>query len=283
MQFFGGQVFSLPIEKALGKHLVNYYYRPIFVNATEDEEGKFKYHSQKIAGCFRNNVCIDPDQLVKSLRNRLRVISMADEKKTRIEEILSHVKEKDHFVVYCGDGKLFDDDTNEEMRHIRFVKGELDKRGYKPSQFTAKENMAERIELVDEFNKGNITALSAIRCLDEGINIPSIKAALILSSNDDYREFVQRRGRILRKYDGKKNATIYDVIVLPSEDLQAWAKIELRRFLEYAKLAINWDKTENPSEEKLQDILDDLCLRYGLSIEDIDVYDYEEVEEPLDE
>lgn len=283
MQFFGGQVFSLPIEQALGKHLVNYYYRPIFVNATEDEEGKFKYHSQKIAGCFRNNVCIDPDQLVKSLRNRLRVISMADEKKTSIEEILSHVKEKDHFVVYCGDGKLFDDDTNEEMRHIRFVKGELDKRGYKPSQFTAKENMAERIELVDEFNKGNITALSAIRCLDEGINIPSIKAALILSSNDDYREFVQRRGRILRKYDGKKDATIYDVIVLPSVDLQAWAKIELRRFLEYAKLAINWDKTDNPSEEKLQDILDDLCLRYGLSIEDIDVYDYEEVEEPLDE
>ena len=119
--------------------------------------------------------------------------------------------------------------------------------------------------------------------MDEGINIPSIKAALILSSNDDYREFVQRRGRILRKYGGKTNATIYDVIVLPSEDLQAWAKIELRRFLEYAKLAINWDKTERPSEEKLQDILDDLCLRYGLCIEDIDVYDYEEVEEPLDE
>lgn len=283
MQFFGGQVFNLPIEKALGKYLVNYYYRPIFVNSTEDEEGRFKSYSQKIAGCFRNNICIDPDQLVKSLRNRLRVISMAEEKKTHIDEILSQIKEKDHFVVYCGDGKLFNDDTNEEMRHIRFVKGELDKHGYKPSQFTAKENMHERMVLVDEFNKGNITALSAIRCLDEGINIPSIKGALILSSNDDYREFVQRRGRILRKYAGKKDATIYDVIVLPSEDLQAWAKIELRRFLEYAKLALNWEKTESPAEESLKDVLDNLCMRYGLSIDDIDVYDYEEVEEPLDE
>ena len=275
MRYFGGQVFSLPIEQALGKYLVNYYYRPIFVNAVAEEEDKFKFHSQKIAGCFRNGVCIDPDQLVKSLRNRLRVISMAQEKQTRIDEILAHVKEKDHFIVYCGDGKLYDNNTNEELRHIRFVKGELDNHGYKPSQFTAKENMKERMALVEEFNKGNITALSAIRCLDEGINIPSIKSALILSSNDDYREFVQRRGRILRQYGEKTYATIYDVIVLPSEDLQAWAKIELRRFLEYAKLSLNWSE--------LQVMLNDLCSKYSLNIEDIDVYDYEEVEEPLDE
>lgn len=51
---------------------------------------------------------------------------------------------------------------------------------------------------IDQFNRGMIDALVAIRCLDEGVDIPSIKNALILSSNDDYREFVQRRGRILR-------------------------------------------------------------------------------------
>ncbi len=275
MAFFGGQVFSLPIEKALGKFLVNYYYRPIYVDSTEDEESRFRFHSQKIASCFRNNVCINPDLLVKSLRNRLRVISMAEEKVTRIDEIVNHIEDKDHVVVYCGDGKLFDSNSNEEMRHIRFVKGVLDKHGYKPSQFTAKESMSERMALVEEFNKGNITALSAIRCLDEGINIPSIKSALILSSNDDYREFVQRRGRILRKYDNKDTATIYDVIVLPSENLQMWAKIEMRRFLEYAKLALNWDELEPE--------LTSYLVKYGLSIEDIDVYDYEDLEEPLDE
>lgn len=275
MSFFGGQVFSLPIEKALGKHLVNYYYRPIFVHATEDEEEKFKYHSKKIAFCFKNNVCIAPDMLVKSLKNRLRVISMAKEKITRIDEIIDRVSETDHFVVYCGDGKLFDYDTNEEIRHIRFVKGVLDAHGYKPSQFTAKENMQERIAIVKEFNKGNITALSAIRCLDEGINIPSIKSALILSSNDDYREFVQRRGRILRKCNEKENATIYDVIVLPSFSLQAWAKIEFRRFLEYARLSLNWNE--------LKPKLNDYLSRYGLAVEDVDIYDYEDMEESLDE
>ncbi len=275
MAFFGGQVFSLPIEKALGKYLVNYFYRPIFVHSTEDEEDRFSMYTAKIASCFVNNICIDPDTLVKAVHNRLRIISMAEEKRTHIDEIIDNVQEKDHFVVYCGDGKLFDSDANEEIRHISFVKNKLDEHGYKPSQFTAKENMQERMALVSEFNDGNITALSAIRCLDEGINIPSIKSALILSSNDDYREFVQRRGRILRKYNGKENATIYDVIVLPSYDLQAWAKIEFRRFLEYARLSLNWNELEPE--------LNSYLSFYDLNIEDIDVFDYEEMEDALDE
>lgn len=274
MRFFGGQVFNLPIEDALGKFLVNYHYYPIFVRATLDEEERFRYHSKKIISCFKNNVCINKDLLVKSVRNRLRVISMAEEKQTSIHSIIGQVNDHDHVVVYCGDGKLFDNESG-EIRHIRFVKGILDELGYKPSQFTAKENMQERMNLVDQFNKGNITALAAIRCLDEGINIPSIKSALILSSNDDYREFVQRRGRILRQFGDKKYADIYDVIVLPSYELTTWAKIELRRFLEYAHLSLNW--------AELEPVLNGLLNDYGLTIEDIDVYDYEEVEEPLDE
>ena len=83
MAFFGGQVFNLPIEVALERgFLVPYNYYPIYVYATDEEERKFKYHTQKILSCFKNGICINPDQLVKSLRNRLRVISMAEEKRT---------------------------------------------------------------------------------------------------------------------------------------------------------------------------------------------------------
>lgn len=268
MDFFGGEVFHLPIDEALKRgYLVSYYYKPIFVYANEKEEGLFKYYSQKILSCFKDNVCINPDLLVKSLRSRLRVISMVEEKQTRINEILSYVEERDHFVVYCGDGRLFDSDLGEEIRHIQSIKRVLTKADYKSSQFTAQEDMNTRMQLVDAFNKGEISALAAIRCLDEGINIPSIKSALILSSNDDYREFVQRRGRILRTYKDKKYATIYDVVVLPSSESVGWAKIELRRFLEYARLSLNW------SDLKLE--LNRLLEQYGLSIEEIDVYDYE--------
>lgn len=276
MDWFGGQVFNLPIETALERgFLVPYNYYPIYVYATEEEEGKFKYHTQKILSCFKNNKCINPDLLVKSLRNRLRVISMAEEKNTRIDEIINRVSEKDHFVVYCGDGKLFDADSGKELRHIQSIKRVLTAHGFKSSQFTATENMADRIELVDAFNKQEISALAAIRCLDEGINIPSIKSALILSSNDDYREFVQRRGRILRTYKNKEFANIYDVIVLPSYDMQGWAKIELRRFHEYARLALNWAELEVE--------LNDHLGSYGLTIDDVDVFDYEDMEVIIDE
>lgn len=276
MKWFGGQVFNLPIEVALERgFLVPYNYYPIYVSATDDEQGRFKFHTQKILSCFKNNKCINPDLLVKSLRNRLRVISMAQEKSTRIDEIIDSISEKDHFVVYCGDGKLFDSNSGEELRHIQSVKRVLSAHGFKASQFTATENMVTRMELVDSFNKQEISALAAIRCLDEGINIPSIKSALILSSNDDYREFVQRRGRILRTYGDKKFANIYDVVVLPSCDMQGWAKIELRRFLEYARLALNW--------KELEQELDSHLYTYGLDIEDIAVYDYEEAEEIIDE
>ncbi len=276
MRWFGGQVFNLPIESALERgFLVPYNYYPIYVYATDDEESRFKYHTQKIHSCFKNNKCINPDLLVKSLRNRLRIISMAEEKMTHIDEIINSITEKDHFVVYCGDGKLFDSDSGRELRHIQSIKRVLSAHGFKASQFTATENMATRIELVDSFNKQEISSLVAIRCLDEGINIPSIKSALILSSNDDYREFVQRRGRILRLYKGKTYANIYDVIVLPSCDMQGWAKIELRRFHEYARLALNWANLEKELETYLN--------MYNLSIEDIDVYDYEEMEDMIDE
>lgn len=275
MNFFGGQVYSLPIEDALErKFLVPYYYHPMFVYATEDEENKFRLYSKQIISCFKNNVCINPDKLVKALRGRLRVIAMSKEKLDNIEFFIKNMNARDHFIVYCGDGKLFDT-SGEEIRHISFVKKILDNMQYRVSQFTASENMNERMDLVRAFNNGDISALVAIRCLDEGINIPSITGALILSSNDDYREFVQRRGRILRLYKDKECAHIYDVIVLPSAELTQWALIEFRRYREYARLAIN--------SQELLNKMDTEIVAYGISDEDLDVYDYEDMEVDSDE
>lgn len=275
MDFFGGQVFSLSIEDALEKgYLVPYYYYPIFINATEDEEQRFNRESAQIASCFKNGVCIDKDKLAVHLRARLRVISMAEEKIDRILELLKNIKEKDHFIIYCGDGRLHDND-NEEIRHIEFVKQNLSSLGFKSSQFTANETMDERMELVDSFNEGAIDALAAIRCLDEGINIPSIKGAMILSSNDDFREFVQRRGRILRTYKDKKYANIYDIIVLPSYNTPKIAEIEFRRFHEYARLAINKDL--------LMPQLENLTSEYNLVLEDFITQFDEDKEVNLDD
>ena len=268
MNFFGGQVYNLPIEFAIDNgYLVHYNYYPIYVDATYDEEKEFDRYSRLMAGCYRNNKCIDIEGLSRYKRGRLRVISMAQEKRDKIQWILSQIKEEDHFIVYCGDGRLYDENCGDGIRHIQYVKEILSNLGYRVSQFTADENIKERMQLVNAFNKGTIDSMVAIRCLDEGINIPSIKGALLLSSNDDYREFVQRRGRILRTYtdeysgQNKEIANIYDVIVLPSDNMNRFALIELRRFYEYARLADN-------KEECLR-ALEDLAIRYELDIEEI--------------
>ncbi|HHX67355.1 MAG TPA: DEAD/DEAH box helicase family protein, partial [Gallicola sp.] len=277
VEYFGGQVYTLTIDKALEKgFLVQYYYYPLFVHATKNEEVAFTNLTRQIMGCFSpNGQVIDKERLMKLTRARLRVIAMAEEKQLNIGQLLDAVKDKDYFIVYCGDGKV-DDDEDGSIKHYDFVKKHLDEANIRTSQFTATESMAKRMELIDMFNNNEISSLVAIRCLDEGINIPSIRSALILASKDDYREFVQRRGRILRKYPGKKFANIYDVIVLPSADMSNFAKIELRRFYEYARLAIN--------KEEMLLKLNDLLSFYNLSLEeDIILYTETEMEDFLDE
>lgn len=282
LDYFGGEVYNLPIEYAIEKgYLVQYNYHPIYVDATDDDEAKFNYYSKLMASCFRNNVCVDIDNLVKYKRSRLRVISTAEEKTNKIQWILSQVKEKNHFIVYCGDGRIYGelDQEGNDLRQIQYIKNILTDNGYKVCQFTATEKMDERMKIVESFNKGIIDTMVAIRCLDEGINIPSIEGALLLSSNDDYREFVQRRGRILRTYYNrytekeKKIANIYDVIVLPSDSSRQFALIELRRFYEYARLASNNDYC-------MAD-LNDLMSRYGIEQEEFQ--DMEDMEADIDE
>lgn len=282
LNYFGGKVYDLPIEYAIDKgYLVHYNYHPIYVEATESDEERFDYYTKMMSSCYKNNMCIDVESLAKYKRSRLRVISMAEEKISKIQWILSQIEEKDHFIVYCGDGRLYEelDDEGNALRHIQFIKNILTENGYKVCQFTATEKMDERMRIVESFNKGMIDTMVAIRCLDEGINIPSIEGALLLSSNDDYREFVQRRGRILRTYYNmytekeKQTANIYDVIVLPSDSAHSFALIELRRFYEYAKLANNY-------AECMQD-LDDLMSRYGIDQEEF--LEMQDMEADLDE
>lgn len=275
LNWFGGQIVDLPIEKALGKYLVNYEYHPIFVNASAIDEEKFAKATKMMLSAmdFERQIILDEKMFTLGYRGRLRAISMAEEKMERIVEIFSNIEDKDHTIFYCSDGKLWydgkDNKANEikEIRHLEYILKLINNSclpsitNGKASKFTASENVEERMQLIDSFNKGYIEYLVAIRCLDEGINIPSIKSALILSSNDNYREFVQRRGRILRLYPGKEKAHIYDVIVLPSLDNDGFAKIEFRRYYEYGRLALNKDV--------LLDQLDHYLAKYNLTYEDI--------------
>ena len=76
------------------------------------------------------------------------------------------------------------------------IKKSLDMRVHK---FTAEETLDERQEIKHYFEKGLYQVITAIKCLDEGVNIPGIKTAFIMSSSRNPKEFIQRRGRLLRR------------------------------------------------------------------------------------
>jgi superfamily II DNA or RNA helicase len=112
--------------------------------------------------------------------------------------------------------------------------------------YTADTAIEKREELRRQFESGELQGLVAIRCLDEGVDIPAIKTAVILASSGNPRQFIQRRGRILRPHPNKDRATLFDTIVMPPKlDREALEiernilKKELRRFIEFADLADN--------------------------------------------
>ncbi len=86
--------------------------------------------------------------------------------------------------------------------------------------------------------------LVSIRCLDEGVDIPAVSHALILASSQNPRQFIQRRGRVLRTAKGKDLAVIHDAIVVPvnAEDepeQMSLLRAELIRSVEFSKHAVN--------------------------------------------
>lgn len=135
--------------------------------------------------------------------------------------------------------------------------------------FTSQEGKQERMELLSRFGRGDLQGLVAIRCLDEGVDVPATQTAYIMASSTNPREFIQRRGRILRKSPGKDYAYIHDFIVVPSHlsdiDMlhnsifnleRKLMRRELLRFREFAELA------ENSAEATT--VIRDLAKKYRL-------------------
>lgn len=164
----------------------------------------------------------------------------------------------------------------EEARQIDIVADMLgNELGMRVSKFTSEENAQERELLKADFAEGkHLQALVAIRCLDEGVNIPSIRTAFIMASSTNPKEYVQRRGRVLRKFSGKRHAVIYDFITLPIplenvgdyspevlEGVKSLAMREIIRMKDFAAIA------ENPFDS--DSLIADIQRSYDIVLESI--------------
>lgn len=108
--------------------------------------------------------------------------------------------------------------------------------------FTAEEDLSQRRQILRDFGSGFYHSLVAMRCLDEGVDVPPTRSAFLLGSSENPKQFVQRRGRVLRKYPGKTLASIYDFVYLPKPETKARddeLRKELTRFAEFALSAKN--------------------------------------------
>lgn len=221
--YFGKKCIEYTLQMAIENgFLTRYRYYPIIVYLTDKELEEYREFSEKIeAGMsFDKNGKPKLTEYVKSLMiSRARVIAGAQNKVPLLLRYMEKYKKENHILVYCGATKTEDERKQRECRQIDQITKQLSEELHmKVSRFTSAENRKDRQILIEKFTEGEeIQALVAIKCLDEGVNIPAIKTAFILASTTNPKEYIQRRGRVLRKSPGKEYAEIYDFITLPRE------------------------------------------------------------------
>lgn len=257
--YFGPVCFEYPLEKAIGKYLTPYEYKPELICLTQYEMELYEELTNKISQLAR---IMDNDKknveeiLKKLLLERSRLITSAEEKLDRLLIILQemqlqareHNKKLSHILVYCAPGT-----------HQKVLRSIADL-GLRCHEFVHYVSLSERQKILEQFASGQIQVIVAIKCLDEGVDVPSTRIAFFLASTSNPKEFVQRRGRILRLAKDKRKAILYDFIVVPKpeyvksrRDVDAsLLRREMPRFAEFSSASVN----EFHARSKLWKLLD---------------------------
>ena len=255
--YFGETVFAFPLEKAIGVSLTPYYYYPHLVPLTDEELEQYEELSAKIAKLINSKDEKRQQALEMLLIKRARLMNNAENKLSTLSKLVDSEDHIEHTLFYCAPEQI--DDV---LHLLGWNKGLLVHR------FTAEENTKERQQLLTNFADGKLQALVAMKCLDEGVDVPTTRTAYILASSSNPREFIQRRGRILRKAPGKEFSIIHDLIAVPPtlhtvvrnsptfESERSILRRELGRFKEFANLARN--------KHQALEVIWDLAKRYGL-------------------
>ena len=272
--YFGQTCFEYTLEQAIGRYLTPYRYYPQLISLTGDEADYYQALTSQITSLMAK-VEEDPEvreQVKMLLLRRARIISGAEEKlpamltllMSLIEQNRRNRRETRDILIYCAPG------------HHRGVLQAVAGLGLHCHEFVHDVSLSDRDRLLGQFANGDIQVLVAIKCLDEGLDVPSTRTAFIMASSTNPREFVQRRGRILRLAEGKSEAIVHDFIVVPPSDRLALQKDtdasilkrEMPRFVEFASSALN----EFQARATVRDILDQYEMLNLLDEKPWDVY-----------
>jgi len=263
LQFFGKVVYVFDLHRAINEinpdtgetYLTPYEYHPIFVELTHEDMDAYSALSGQIAILCskKNKTKSDRLALEQKLRERQDILKNTQTKYPAFRELISSLAKNDEInqtLVYCSPQQI------ETVQKIL-----RNQHGVVQHRFTSKENATKREEkycgltereyLLNNFEKGIYDVLVAIRCLDEGVDVPATKNAILMCSSGNPKEHIQRRGRVLRRSPGKKKAHIYDITAVPTVIDGRYAdtntrmlESQLKRLEEFAKDAMNQDDIE---------------------------------------
>lgn len=268
--FFGKKCIEYPLERAIYEDkLTPYKYYPVVVHLNDDELAGYEQLSYEMSKCIikgkNGKYKLNKYGEILALR-RARIVAGASEKLDALREEIKPYIHDNNILVYCGATNVLDESSDcsaqdaGDVRQIEAVTRILGiEFGMDVAQFTSRENMETRASIKEQFQRGDrLQAIVAIKCLDEGVNIPGIRTAFILASTTNPKEYIQRRGRVLRKAPNKPYAVIYDFVTLPrpldsvssltSEQAQrdlALVRNELARIKEFGRLSQNSMEANN--------------------------------------
>lgn len=272
--YFEKVCFEFTIDEAIGQYLTPYMYYPVTITLSPKELSEYQELSHKISMLnHSSDKNSDIEEICKKLLiKRAKIIASAEQKiqrlltilKSLIAEKIKEGKEIRDILVYCAPGS---------HRQVLKAVAEL---GLRCHEFVHTVSISARTKILNQFEKGIIQVLIAIKCLDEGVDVPSTQTAFFLASTTNPREFVQRRGRVLRLSGGKSKAEIYDFIVVPEPYSEKFAyetgksllTREMPRFAEFSSTAMN----QFQARSVVRDIVDQYEMLHLLDEKPWDVY-----------
>ena len=287
MSFFGCNkeyTFEYSMAEAIkNKALCKYYYYPHLVELTQDEMSQYIELSKKIARIINRTDKDSREILKRLLLKRKQIIHKAENKKKEFEAILkehlNNTGSLKYTLVYVPEGNRLDDqtadifDTEERIKDDEDTLHLIDEytrivRDLDPHivvrQFTSESS--DRDSMLSDFANGNIDVLTSMKCLDEGVDVPRSELAIFCASTGNPRQFIQRRGRVLRTHKDKRYAIIHDLVVIPETNFdsecyeleKSLVSTEIKRVRDFALLSENCNDTLNT--------LDEILNRYKISL-----------------
>ena len=263
--YFGGVVYELSMKKAIElKCLSPYRYVPIRVYLTEEETSEYSRISGELAAILaKNGGVLDDDdddftRFMQLIRVRNALLGSCDSKTSSFQNQAKIRKDLDYQLVFCSEGKGLDQDEKQLTEVVKILGHELELGARK---YVSETPPGERIKILKAFSEKTLKFVVSMRCLDEGVDLPDARIAYLLASSTDPRQWVQRRGRILRlPRDGKvKQAEIIDFVTVPdtsstlNESVKALVLSEVKRVMEFGEDSINNEEASAFAEKLMEE------------------------------